>query len=81
MFPSTKQPQKPYPIKPHTPSHVLRHEQTCKTGPIFRLRARDYCKRSGGKDDSQKGEGDVAVWAHLFLGKSMEGGRKAEQIH
>lgn len=78
MFPSTAQPQKPDPIKPHTLSRVLRHEQTCKTGAIFRLRARDYCKRSGGKDDSQKGE---AVWAHLFLTKSMKGGRKAEQIH
>lgn len=61
MFPNTEQPQKPYPIKPHTPSHVLCHEQTRKTGAIFRLRARDYRKRSGGKDDSQKAERDVAV--------------------
>lgn len=29
----------------------------------------------------RRGGGDVAVWAHLFLAKSMKGGRKAEQIH
>lgn len=85
MFPSTKQPQKPYPIKPHTSSHALHHEQTCKTGAIFRLRGRDYCKRSGGKDDSQKGRvlgrGMWRFGPHLFLANSMKGGRKAEQIH
>lgn len=44
MFPRTPPPlQRPYPVKP--PCHVLSYEQTCKTGPIFRLRGGDDYKK------------------------------------
>lgn len=80
-FPSIPQPEKPYPIKPHTPSLVFYHKQTCRTGAIFCLRGRDYCKRSGGNDGNQSREGIFGGFGpHLFLaGPTMEG-RKVEQI-